>query len=488
MYSSYKIVRYIDKLKLIAREAFGAKNYEKSLAAISACANILYYYNQYYVDFDLEKILLDIANETITKIDQICDDNTILFYDGFGLDNRGIASNITLGIVKNDYKLIYVTQKYSIDKQPLLKEQLNGYDVEYCYIDTIKGYANSAKQIYEIVCKYKPKFSFLYTYPSDVSGIVAFNAIKGLSTRLQVDLTDHAFWLGINAFDYISSGREYSASIQIFYRNIDIKKLVYIDLAALPIIPKVKYKGLPFDENSHFVFSGGALYKTFGDKNNTFYRMVDYILSRHKEIIYYYIGDGDTTELNKLKIEFPNRVFYSRERKDFFEVCKRCLFLLNTYPMFGGMMMRYAALAGKLPLTLKHNNESQGILFEQEKRRIEYESLSQMLKDIDRIIEDVKYRKEREKKLVGSVFNERQFVNNIKAIIETCKSLIDYDFNTIEKIDTKQFRNEYLNRFEYNIILSSLTRRRNYVLALDFPMEFLLGSLYKFIKSLRRLV
>lgn len=41
-----------------------------------------------------------------------------------------------------------------------------------------------------------------YTTPNDVAGALVFNRFKDLVTRIQIDLTDHAFWLGINSVDY----------------------------------------------------------------------------------------------------------------------------------------------------------------------------------------------------------------------------------------------------------------------------------------------
>lgn len=483
---------YVNSLKKIALKSFNCGNIEKALAAISSCADILYHYNQYYVDDFLEDILLKISHNLFedeskkiqNKMIEKKNNNVILFYDGFGLDNRGIASNITWAIAKNNYKLVYVTEKDRKDKQPLLKTLLKDFEVEYCYIDNKCGYIEYAKQLYNIIINHKPKFSFFYTFPSDVSGVVAFNSVKDFTVRFQVDLTDHAFWLGINAFDYISSGREYSVSIQKYYRSIETSKMIWFDLAGYPMVPKVEFEGLPFEQKTKFVFSGGALYKTIGDKNNTFYAIIDYILRKHQDVYFYYLGEGDTTEIDKLISSYPSRVFLGKERKDFYDVLKRCLFCLNTYPMFGGMMMRYAALAGRLPLTLIHNSEAADILYKQSSREIEYDNLDVMLCDIDRIILDDNYRKDREKKLKGAVYDEMQYVNNIKSIVETNKSLLECDFSKIEKVDTNKFRCEYKNRFKYKTIVNSLVRRRNIILFSYFPFAFFIGFISKIYKKI----
>ena len=69
--------------------------YEEALSKIANMANMLYESNQYYVDDDLENALLNIQKQLQKKCDfeEIKDVNTktVLFYDGFGLDSRGLA-------------------------------------------------------------------------------------------------------------------------------------------------------------------------------------------------------------------------------------------------------------------------------------------------------------------------------------------------------------------------------------------------------------
>ena len=50
--------------------------------------------------------------------------------------------------------------------------------------------------------------------------------------------------------------------------------------------------------------------------------------------------------------------------------------------MFGGMMMKYSALAGKLPITLRHNADSDGLLLNQKQAKIEYDQIDDLLKDV----------------------------------------------------------------------------------------------------------
>ena len=58
-----------------------------------------------------------------------------------------------------------------------------------------------AVQLDQIVKTHKPGVMFFYTGPDDAAGAMVFMRYQGLAVRYQVNLTDHAFWLGKNAFD-----------------------------------------------------------------------------------------------------------------------------------------------------------------------------------------------------------------------------------------------------------------------------------------------
>jgi len=381
----------VKKLKKIAIKAIEHRKYEKALAAISTCANILYEYNQMYTDSELEDMLL-----TISKVVQPFSANSerreqnskkkILFYDGFGLDTRGVALVYMRGIALNGYHIIYVTNEKARNNQPTLHQALSGYDIEWVYIDMGKSYLSWVSSLSEQFDRSKPDVAFFYTTPFDVAGTVVFNAYKNIVVRYQLDLTDHAFWLGKNAFDYCVGGRNLSASISHYYRGIPVNQLIMLD-ANLYINPKEKLGELPFDVNTQrFIFSGGSLYKTLGDPDNKFYKIVEHILDNHDDIVFVYAGSGDDTQLKKLQDKYYNRVYHLPERTDFYRIIEKCTFYLNTYPMFGGLMMRYAAYVGKLPITLRHNNDADGILINQPNLGIEYDTLESLLKDVDRLL------------------------------------------------------------------------------------------------------
>lgn len=132
--------------------------------------------------------------------------------------------------------------------------------------------------------------------------------------------------------------------------------------------------------------------------------------------------------------------------------------------------MRYAAMAGKLPITLKHEHDADGILFHQEDLGIEYDDKDVLLHDVDRLLCDEKYRKERENKVLGATILEPDFRRNLKTLIDD--NTTEYQLD-IGPVDTERFRSEYLKRFDFNqVVMDSIANKMNRSLWKDFPMLY----------------
>lgn len=80
-----------------------------ALSLILVCATILYQNNIRYVDNDLEKSL-DVISDKLgsEKISKGLFDDTVLFWDGFGLNDRGLIQIYMKALCKTK-KVVYVT-------------------------------------------------------------------------------------------------------------------------------------------------------------------------------------------------------------------------------------------------------------------------------------------------------------------------------------------------------------------------------------------
>lgn len=486
MNKKQQVENLIHKLEWIASSALEKNNINTGLAALSFAAETLYGFNQVYTEDELEILTAKIGDEIkeknhFAKYGQA--EDCILFYDGFGLDTRGVALMYLNALGKNGYRVHYVTNMKAKNQIPTIKKMCEKYDIYMSYIDmtNYEKWCVKLARIFEVV---RPRVAFFYTTPFDSSACAAFHMYEEHCKRFLIDLTDHAYWLGKCANDFFLGSREMSAYIQHYERKIPKEKCIKLGVNLL-VEECGDHSGLPFDiEKDEYIFSGGTLYKTLGDSNNTYYKIVYHILTKHKKIKFIYAGAGDDSELRKIVADFPNRAFHINERKDFYYLIQNSVLYLNTYPMFGGMMMKYSALAHRLPITLKHGSDSDGLLLHQKECQIEYSNYEDLITDVDRLLDDSNYRQAREKLLDGSVITEERFVNNVRGAIENNKTDYAHEF---VKLDTTEFRKEYYNRFNYNQNMLCIINKLNLPLFWYFPSIFITGSIKKiFNKAVKK--
>ena len=471
---------YLSKLMCIAEMGVKKGKYNLAFSALSAYCQAQYLINQVYTDSKAEDLLLQISMNLVNVATGYKPrKNTVLFYDGFGLDLRGWAASFAKALSGLNYDVVYVAPMAARGQIPHIVKEVEKGKGRIEYIDMKQSYTSHVKALNDIFNHYQPKAAFFYTTPNDVSGATVFDAFKGKLLRIQVDLTDHAFWIGVNAFDYAIHCRVPSASNMVYHRGVDASRIRRMDCC--PYISRdTEPLPFPFDiKNEKYVFSGGSLYKTLGDENLYFYKIIDHILAQHNSIKFLFAGSGDDTELKKIITKYPNRAFHIQERSDFIQMFENCIFFLNTYPMFGGLMMRYAAMVGKIPLTLKHGSDHEGLLYEQEKRGIEFDTYEEIIAEADKLIDDSAYRTQKEKLLRGSVMTEEEFSRNVYTLIEEEKT--DYYFEEIPEIDTSAFRAEYIERLIPEKMLEQcIATRRNGYLIPYFSLLFMKRALRRF--------
>lgn len=481
MLEKKKIEDIVSYLKNAIEQELSKKNYEMVLELISNAAMILYTTNIYYVDDDLEYYLKKVSDVLIAqKYEKKDTTDTLLFFDGFGLNDRGLAQ-IYLKALCSIKHVVYVTFKDCVSSIPDIINILDLSKSKIATIDKRDGnYIRQIEQLNQIVLKEKPQSFFFYSEPDDVIATVIMNAYKGILNRYQINLTDHAFWLGARCIDYCIEFRDYGASVSKYYRGIEENKIV-----KLPFYPLLheerQFQGYPFSVNddSKVIFSGGALYKTLGG-DNKYYKIVDHLLENNNDVIFWYAGHGDDRELKKIISKYPERVYHTNERSDLYQVLKHCVFYLSTYPICGGLMYQYAAKAGKVPLTLKYDEITDGFLLNQESSNIEFDTLEQLLSEADELLRNEKYRERRALEMRNLVISEHEFHNCLLLILQKGKSVYDIGFR---KDDTSAFREEYLKRQTAINIDALIANKKNMRATIRYmPLRFVVGACKKLMK------
>lgn len=471
----------IERMRNRATKLVRKKDYQNALLVITCMADVLYQYNQEYVDLDLESKLSEIQQALDDRETMETGDfprnkkDKIVFYDGFGLDVRGLAFIYLKALTQTEYQIVYIVRDKRKDAIPTIRALLERFKAEIIYIPQL-ALIDEYRYLVSVMNEARPRAGFLYTAPSDVSGVMAFMHEKDQCIRYQINLTDHAFWLGRNAFDYCIEFRDYGAGVSHYYRDIPQEKI--IKLPYYPYIDGTKeFEGFPFTvgEGELVLFSGGALYKTFDGKKNFYYQMVDTFLKDFEKIKFWYAGQGDDRELIRLANRYPNRVFHTAERKDLFQIMQHVDLYLNTYPLGGGLMIQYAAAAGKVPLSLKQD-EATGAMIEQREVKFEFYRFEELQSEMKKLIFDREYRERQGEEIKNMVTTEGQFQNALKQIVTNQSSPYAISYR---KPSVDAFQKIYYDRFREADVYKIVANPKYFGLLKFFPTWFANGVVHR---------
>ena len=471
----------VGKLKRIASSSVDKGNYRKALDAVTAASFILEEYNQYYVDEELEGYVKDIARKLVvpTYGQQEGDPSTILFYDSFGFDVRALALVYMHALADLGYRVIYITKVESKDSQPELHEAVKHGNVIWNYV-SYEDREQEVKDIASLFERYQPAKAILYSTPDDAAAMAVFYAYQGIVERFKINLTDHAFWLGHDAFDYNLEFRNYGACVSVKYRGVPEDREIIMPF--YPYHRDQEFQGLPFDpKGKKIVFSGGSVYKTLGDPQNRYYVILDKLLTKHEDLVFLYAGTGDDSEIRKLQDKFPGRVYRIDERKDLFELMQTCTFYLNTFPFIGGLMMQFAADAKKVPLTLRKegaSDENKEILLSQDS--VEYDDVDSLVAEASRLLTDEEYRLKRGEELKADLISPSDFAKELGSALE--KHRTSYEVK-IKDTDTTEFRKQYIIRFSDKTFRQVIASGNKKTLIGDFPGLFVKKVFNKVVKK-----
>lgn len=346
------IDRIYDGIKRLVLNKYSSGSYTDSINHIIDCAVWMYHFNTRYADIELDNTIKNISEKALNQhnISQP-DNNRIVLIDNFGLDNRGLTQQYIRSLVKLDKDILYILHNEQPNGNSEIIRELKEYDKATIHILTTNpnNIIDSASRIAQKITEFSPNDILLHIAPWDVTSLLAISSIKG-ATKYNINLTDHAFWLGASFFDYNIEFRGYGRVLSLEKRGFKEEQL--ISLPFYPIVSKyTHFQGFPkLPENSIKIFCGGAEYKMLG-KNDIFFKMMDDILeiSEDVQILVAGISCGTTFE-NKVKnLKHKDRIHLIGDRKDINDVFANSDIFLSSYPFVGGLMTQFAA-TNKVPV------------------------------------------------------------------------------------------------------------------------------------------
>lgn len=474
-------IKYRNKFYNKIQNSLKKERYEDTFTLISSCSRMMYEWNQEYTSDLLEKAIESSSHLICNWKQEKFKEDVIVVYDAFGLDNRGLMQ-IYLNALCKIKRTVYITYSENENRIPKIKEILKKNNAEIEYINSNFNYTKQIQQFWKILNTYKAKAAFLYTTPWDVVGISVFNHLENLCDRYQINLTDHAFWLGVNAFDKCIEFRDYGAYISNSFRKIPKEKIVKIPFYP-QINEEIEFEGYPFkDESKKVMFSGGAIYKTVGD-NGKFYSMVRNILKQNDNVVFWYASNDTVDELDNLLKDFPHRVYHTKERKDLYQIYQHCDIFLNTYPITGGLMLQYSAITGVVPFTLKYDDEATGLISNEVEKFFLYDTEEELCAAVKKALTDKDFYGQIKQKLRNAVITPDEFENRLKQLVNNNLLGNEIDYKCV---DVEQYRLNYLKRNSYWTYVLGFISKKDIRNIRYFPLEIVNGLVYKIIKKLQK--
>lgn len=483
-YKREELVTIYDSLVREAEKHFFKSKYSKSIKFIESAALFQYLFNDRYADKRLNRILKEISTKLYPPQKYLSNNNIVFFYDSFCLDNRGLTQQYLDALVSsNQYRIVLILECPIRESGKEIIQYCENHNVE---IKTIVGdsWKERADYLYNLIYEYKPSVALFHLFPSRTLPFLSFEPYKNIK-KYQINLTDHAFWLGSSDFfDYSYEFREYGAIVSVEKRGFSQNQIIINPY--YPWQSEMEFQGFPVSTDGKIVvFSGGSPYKIEGD-NGRYYDMVTHIIEHNKDVLFFYAGDGDLSFLKKFISDnhFEERIFLLGNRIDIDAVFKRCDIYLNTHPFGGGLMVQYAAINGK-PILLYKSTLFDDLVCTKKKQHISFDTIEEFYKEADRLIDNPIYRKQRGnfyKSLIAGKDDFRKrfistFMNDNKRIFCPRQLSIDYDDfcqECLYKINHNVYK--FLENIFIKLNVFSLKVIINFLLYLPSYLKFKIGN------------
>ena len=449
-----------------------------SLKCVHVAAFLMYNFNIIYHDDRLEQILKNSADNLLAGfrrkvfLPESLSEEKLVFYDFFSIDNRGLTEQYLRAVLEIGYDVLYISCQTDKAIMKNILKLLADYPRSKVFFVSPQPTCKILSDLLSVIYDFGASRMLIHSAPWDVFGAIVWYCVPQM-TKYMINITDHAFWLGVGMIDYVIEFRSYGYNITKSYRGIDASRC-----KLQPYYPiKSTYdpfEGFPFDaENKKIIFSGGAIYKITGSE--VFFDLIKYVLNTSEDTVFWYVGNGDCKKIKEfIKLNnYEERFFYSKERRDINEIFKRCYLYLGTYPIPGGLMSQLAVENNKLVLSYRDedlpiNNINE--FFINREVEISYTNLDMLKEMIKKILLSEVFLKEQEQKLSQMVITPECFKENLSCILSRNSSKFtfveyDVDIRRVQEVfllQERQVMGKYNEYFCFG---------RHYIVVMAFPLK-----------------
>lgn len=447
-YSISDIIYIYNQVIEFANKSAEKKKWLSALEYIEASARWAYSFNWIYADYGSERIIQNVARSTLRSIEVINPNyNKVVLIDSFCWDNRGLTQQYLHAMMHNNMSILYICTSNNVSSGESILQEMNEYGSEVLLFQGEKSNPiEKSERMIEVINRFSPANLFLHILPWDLSALMTCYAIKGVC-KYNINLTDHAFWLGASLIDYNLEFRPYGMTVSLEKRGL--KKNQCIPLPFYSIEPNDQlFSGIPaLPDNSVKILTGGALYKMLGD-DDIFFKIMEMLLSISNNVYILVAGfDNSRVFYDKCKnIKGRERIVIIGNRKDINAVFERCDIYLGTYPTSGGLMTHYAARHGKPILAYHDKNDAENaveeLLNHYQNVYSSFTDLNQMKTYAEQLINNSEFRKNEGEVLKKGIVTEERFEKLFKEVTCFHNTLFEWEK---DDINYESFCKRYLD-------------------------------------------
>ena len=348
-----KDVYYIyDYLIGRAKAFFEKKEFDKVYHFVKSAAKWAYNFNLFFTDETAEEIVKYVSRAKIkSKKCKFSNDERYVLIDTCSVDNHGLHQQYLRAFEAIGASYLFITLRKDLSYLRETIAEISVYEKGFVwhYDGSSPDPFAKAESVSNAIFNFSPNRIFLHLMPSDIISLMAIYAIEG-PVKYNINLTDHAFWLGASFVDYNIEFRAGGRTVSRDKRFFSESSL--LNLPFYPIIQRDNYsEDLPAKEKKDIIiFTGGSPYKMMGRNDFFFKEIIDKLLDLSPNVKVWIAGFEKDSPLFREKqalMKNGNRMYNIGIRKDINHTFSKSDIFLGTYPFGGGLMTQYAAVNGK---------------------------------------------------------------------------------------------------------------------------------------------
>ena len=410
-------LQLIDTFKQKARKSIERRKYNDAITYVKAAAWVKYEFYIGFVDDELEFFLRQISHYIPHRKLNYNKQGGIVLIDAFSKDTQGLSAQYIDAVISTGKRLLYIYENNFTDSSSLYKTLKSYSPAVLAKVPNNHNEFEKAIWIYNQIMDFGATNILMHLSPDSASECTALYALPPNINRYQIDLTDHAFWIGIGCSDYTIEFQQIGCSLSQKERGFQSKQILLLPF--YPIINNIPFEGFPLlKDKAVIIFSGGTYYKVI-DTEDTFFKLSQKILdSNHNAVILFATKDPQGVVRRKVdQYNLTGRFIVLPFRKDIAAIFQHIDIYLETYPVGGGLMCQYAANFS-IPILNYKNESSEDSVGQKHKVSFTSKTEDSFIKESIRLCNDPIYRKEKGLVLKNAVISPEEFNLGFKEIIE----------------------------------------------------------------------